>query len=105
MKACLHNVFYENYKYHNIVLTLFHKNYDHSKNNRNLHKNNKTVVYLPLFYRIGHNNKFLCFLNQNPYALYKVLIFHNYSCLAPLVSDATCYTYMVVIFFALFTIK
>lgn len=97
--------FYENYKYHNIVLTLFHKKYEHSKNNINLHKNNKTVVYLPLFYRIGHNNKFLCFLNQNPYALYKVLISHNYLCLAPLVSDATCYTYMVVIFFALYTIK
>lgn len=74
------------------------------KNNRNLHKNN-TVVFLPIFYMylIGHNDKLSGFLNQNPYALYKVLIFHNYSCWAFLVSDATCYTYRS--FFALYTIK
>lgn len=65
----------------------------------------KEIYTKTTFYRIGHNNKLSGFLNQNPYALYKVLISHNYSCLAPLVSDATCYTYMVVIFFALFTIK
>lgn len=62
----------------------------------------KTTIqwfFFPFFYMylIGHNDKLSSFLNQNPYALYKVLIFHNYSCWAFLVLDATCYTYMVVI--------
>lgn len=80
------------------------------KNNRNLHKNN-TVVFLPIFYMymylIGHNGKLSGFLNQNPYALYKVLIFHNYSCWAFFIF--LCQMQLVIhiglSFFALYTIK
>lgn len=80
------------------------------KNNRNLHKNN-TVVFLPIFYMymylIGHNGKLSGFLNQNPYALYKVLIFHNYSCWAffTFLCQMQLVIHIGLSFFALYTIK
>lgn len=100
LKACLHNYFLK--KIINIIIICLLFFATRINVGRTLEIYTKTTIqwfFFPFFYMylIGHNDKLSSFLNQNPYALYKVLIFHNYSCWAFLVSDATCYTYRVVI--------